>query len=141
VQALFIAGTHGDDGVGGVVRDAEVALLIAALLFYYSSLCGGKPVATTEKAVVFPVMALWVTGCVVMEGAVAVALADIVIVVGEFEVLLTTEREPEELSLGPGESPPMMGVLCPAPRDFNPTQPETVKQVQRTPRKGAESEE
>lgn len=41
--------------------------------------------ATTEKAVVFPVMALWVTGCVVMEGAVAVALADIVVVVGEFE--------------------------------------------------------
>lgn len=41
--------------------------------------------ATTEKAVVFPVMALWVTGCVVMEGAVAVALADIVVVAGEFE--------------------------------------------------------
>jgi hypothetical protein len=82
------------------------------------------PVATTEKAVVFPVMALWVTGCVVMEGAAAVATAVIVVVVGEFEELLTTEMEPEGLSVEAGENLPVMVVFCPAPRELNPTQPE-----------------
>jgi len=141
VQAHVIAGTHGHDGVGGVVRDAEVAPRIATLFFYYSSLCGGKPAATTEKAVVFPVMAFWVAGCVVMEGTVAVATAAIVVVVGEFEELLTTEMEPEALSGEAGENLPVMVVFCRAPRDFNPTQPEQVKEDHRTPRKGNESEE
>jgi len=35
VHALIRAGTHGRDGVGGVVRDAEVAPLISAPFFYY----------------------------------------------------------------------------------------------------------
>jgi len=131
----------GTDDREGVVRDAEVAPRIAAPFFYYWSLSGGKPAATTEKAVVFPVVALWVTGCVVVEGAAAVATADIVIVVGEFEELLTKEMEPEALSGEAGENLPVMVVFCRAPRDFNPTQPEQVKQDHRTPRKGNESEE
>jgi hypothetical protein len=95
-----------------------------ARFFYYSSLCGGKPAATTEKAVVFPVMALWVTGCVVMEGTVAVATAAIVNVVGEFEELQTREMEPEASSVEAGEYLPVMVVYFPDPRQLNPTQPE-----------------
>jgi len=91
--------------------------------------------------VVFPVMALWVTGCVVVEGTVAVATAAIVVVVGEFEELLTTEMEPEALSVEAGVNFPLMSALCPGPRELNPTQPEKVKQDHRTPRTGDESEE
>lgn len=82
-------------------------------------------------------MALWVTGCVVMEGAVA----DVVVVLGEFEELLTTEMEPEASSVEAGEYLPVMVVFFPDPRELNPTQPDIVKQDHRTPRKGAESEE
>ena len=138
VYALVMAGTDDRDDV---VRDAEVAQLIAALFFYDCSLSGGKPAATTEKAVVFPVMALWVAGCVVKEGTVAVATEAIVIVVSEFEELRTTEMEPESLSVEAGVSFPPMSVLRPGPRELNPTQPEKVEQEHWTPRTGDESEE
>jgi hypothetical protein len=110
--------------MGGVVRDAEVAPLIPAPFLDYRSLCGGKPAATTEKAVVFPVMALWVTGCVVVEGAVAVATAVIVVVVGEFEELRNTEMESEVSSVEAGVNLPVMVVLSPEPMELNPMQPE-----------------
>ena len=98
------------------------------------------PAATTEKAVVFPVMALWVAGCVVMEGTVAVATAAIVIVVGEVEELLNTELELEALSVEAGENLSVVVVCWPAPREINPTPLETVTQDDRTPRTGSESE-
>jgi hypothetical protein len=126
-HALVIAGSHGRDGVGGVVLDAEVGPLIAAPFLYSSSVCGGVPAATTEKTVVFPVMALWVAGCVVVEGIVAVATAAIVIVAGEVEELLTTEMEPEALPVQAGVNLPVMVVLCPAPMELNATQPEGVE--------------
>jgi hypothetical protein len=90
--------------------------------------------------VVFPVMALWVAGCVVVEGAAAVAAVAIVVVVGEFEELLNTEMESEALSVEADENPPVLVVFCDAPREVNATQPEGVMQADRTPRAGSESE-
>jgi hypothetical protein len=104
--------------------EAEVGPLIVAPFLYSWAVCGGVPAATTEKAVVFPVMALWVAGCVVVEGTVVVATAAIVIVASEVEELLTTEMESEALPVEAGVNLPVMGVRCPAPMELNPTQPE-----------------
>ncbi len=108
----------------GVVRDVEAAPLIVAPFVYYWSLCGGGPAATTEKVMAFPVMALWVTGCVVVEGIVAVVTAAIAIVAGKVEELLATELEPEALSMEAGENLSVMVVFCPESMELNPTQPE-----------------
>jgi hypothetical protein len=124
VRTLGITGSHGGDSAGCVVRDAEVGPLMVAQFVYYRSLSGGVPAATTEKAVAFPVMALWVAGCVVVEGTVAVATAAIVIVDGEVEESLTREMEPEALSVEAGENLPVMVVFWPLPMELNPTQPE-----------------
>jgi hypothetical protein len=105
----------------------------------YSSLCGGVPAATTEKVVVFPVMALWVAGCVVMEGAVVVATGAIVIVASEVEELLNTELESEASPLEAGVDIPVMVVLCPSPWETHPAQRETVKPDSWNPRAADES--
>ncbi len=88
---------------------------------------------------VFPVMALWVAGCVVMEGAVAVATVANVIVAGEVEEVLNTEMESEPSPSGAGVNFPAMVVLCPSPKETSPAQPEIVRQDNKTPRTADES--
>jgi hypothetical protein len=139
MHALVFTGTHGRDGVGSVVWDAEVTLSRAAPVLCYSSLSGGVPAATTEKAVVFPVMALWVAGCVVMEGALVVATGAIVIVAGEVEELLNTEMDPEVSPLGAGVDLSDMVVPCPSLREANPAHRETVRPDHWAPRPADES--
>ena len=57
--------------VGGVVYEEDVAPLIAAPFFCHWYPSGDVPLTATEKVAVCPVATVWLTGCVVMDGATA----------------------------------------------------------------------
>jgi hypothetical protein len=57
--------------VGGVVYEEEVAPLIAAPFFCHWYLSGDRPFTATEKVAVCPAATVWLTGCVIMDGATA----------------------------------------------------------------------